>query len=202
MNHYLGSLGSTSVAGPVAPSNYTVKGDICLPNNATVLALWKNLQTQINRLAVVQGVAKIAVDGRIGPGTAKAYSAVTGQPLTASVNLAAAASSGMVSNLKAKADSAGAPAVVPTPPLTIASTVNAAGGVTHPNALVQQLSQGNDVVGLIKTPVGIVLCVGVAFIGYKVVKKVRGKRSSSAAPALVSNPGRRRRRRRAHRSRR
>ena len=49
--------------------NSTKYPGICKPSTVSALATFKRLQTQLNRCASVKGIATIAIDGDIGPGT-------------------------------------------------------------------------------------------------------------------------------------
>lgn len=51
--------------------NSTKYPGVCKPTNFGSLAKFKELQTQLNRVAHAKGISKIAVDGDLGPGTVK-----------------------------------------------------------------------------------------------------------------------------------
>lgn len=45
------------------------RGSLCRPTNFSALAAFKNLQTQLNRVAAAKGWSNVTVDGDIGPTT-------------------------------------------------------------------------------------------------------------------------------------
>lgn len=49
--------------------NSTKYPGICKPSTASALAIFKRLQTQLNRVAYAKGIATISVDGDLGGGT-------------------------------------------------------------------------------------------------------------------------------------
>jgi hypothetical protein len=49
--------------------NSTKYPGVCNPSDADTLAVFKNLQAQLNRVAQAGGIAKVTVDGSIGPAT-------------------------------------------------------------------------------------------------------------------------------------
>lgn len=55
--------------GAVSSTDYVKRGSVCKPANSATLAIFKTMQTQLNRVAQAVGVSKIAVDGDIGSGT-------------------------------------------------------------------------------------------------------------------------------------
>lgn len=57
------------VMGAVSASDFVKRGSVCKPANSATLAIFKDMQSQLNRVAQAVGVSKIAVDGDIGNGT-------------------------------------------------------------------------------------------------------------------------------------
>lgn len=74
----------TPSSSTAAASNWTSVGGVCKATNATYLAAFKELQRQLNRVLDTLGVAKIAVDGAIGPGTLAALQTIGAQATSAS----------------------------------------------------------------------------------------------------------------------
>lgn len=62
MGYTLGSIATSSF-------NSTKYPGVCKPSTTATLAAFKELQQQLNRVASVKGLPKIAVDGDVGPGT-------------------------------------------------------------------------------------------------------------------------------------
>ena len=62
MSYTLGNVDSSSF-------NSTKYPGTCKPSNTAALAIFKELQQQLNRVAQIKNLPKIAVDGDIGPGT-------------------------------------------------------------------------------------------------------------------------------------
>ncbi len=64
----MGYLSMGDTAG--APAfNCTKYAGVCKPSDQATLKLFQELQRQLNRAAAAKGMAKISVDGDIGPGT-------------------------------------------------------------------------------------------------------------------------------------
>ena len=67
---------------------------VCKPSTVAALGTFKRLQTQLNRVAAAKGIATIAIDGDIGPGTLGIFGKVQTQLIayaTANMDLSAAA---------------------------------------------------------------------------------------------------------------
>lgn len=128
--------------GDVASSefNATKYPGIVKPSTPTALAIFKDLQAQLNRVASVTGNKVIMVDGDIGPGTVALFAAV--KPVLMLKSLADAPVIGMTITApqiaqhadviarvaRSYADGKSAPAKVPAPAPTKPPTlVNAAG---------------------------------------------------------------------------
>lgn len=98
-----------------------IGGGICKPRNLPALAAVRELQNQMNRVAQVKGYAKTAADGAVGPGTlalfrlvqSAASGSVMGDP-TSCMGVAPDADV-LGAQVKAYADSLGAPATVAGP---------------------------------------------------------------------------------------
>lgn len=128
---YLNGYGDDVGAG-IAPNiivfNSTKYPGICKPSNKYTLDAFKELQRQLNRVAQLRGLAKIGVDGDIGPGAVGLANKALGAP--ASCTSIASSAPGYASQAKIMADSGGAPATVAGPLVIKPSTlVNAATGV-------------------------------------------------------------------------
>ena len=117
--------------------NSTKYPGICKPSTVSALATFKRLQTQLNRVASVKGIATIAIDGDVGPGTMSLFGKLQASLITYATseqNLAGAvkvgtvlpsscASLAMVSDVvgdiaDSYADSLRAPERPPSPPAT------------------------------------------------------------------------------------
>jgi hypothetical protein len=132
--------------GDVASSefNATKYPGVCKPSTNPTLLLFRELQSQLNRVASVSGLTPIAIDGDIGPGTVALYArekpflAVSVAPIdaAAAIKVSSASTCSQIATVadiiarvaKNYADSQKAPAVVPGPAPTRPPTlVNAKG---------------------------------------------------------------------------
>ncbi len=107
--------GGTSIAA----SDFSVQGAVCKAANLTALNYVKELQRQLNRVAQVKGLGKIGVDGEVGPGTLALFTKVqaaagAGQIAGTPTSCMGVAPDADVlgAQVKAYADSLGAPATV------------------------------------------------------------------------------------------
>jgi hypothetical protein len=147
------------------------------------LASFKEMQNQLNRVAVKRGYSKINVDGRLGQTTVTLYNKVVGTALSAMscdalATRALGVGMGSTSYVKSLADSLGAPATVSAPPTSRPSVPDPKGGMPKD-------PPGLAITDLLFTPIGMVAVAGLAYVGYRYYK---GKKSPSPKPALVSNP--------------
>jgi hypothetical protein len=123
-------MGYLAGLGDVTAADFVVMGSVCKPRNFETLDKFKALQTQLNRGAEAKGVAKIAVDGDIGPATVKLLAAVTGGSASASASSIALVAEALTAQVKSIADQAGIPSKVSSPkPATTPAIVNAAGAI-------------------------------------------------------------------------
>ena len=175
MSEYLtmGADAPVATSGPVPKFNSTKYPGTCKPSDFGTLSLFKALQEQLNRVAQVNGIAKIAVDGDVGPGTlglmAKLGLAASGTPCTS----VAAYVVTFTATTKALADTLQAPAKVSGPAPIKAPTIVTAGNLEIP------APPGAGIIGSIQnmgTP-AIIAAVGIAGgIGYMLFfKKKRRK---------------------------
>ena len=155
MSYTLGSIDSSSF-------NSTKYPGVCKPSTTATLAAFRNLQTQLNRVAQAKSLPKIAVDGDIGPGTLNLAAYVKGvaaADATGSGDTADAASSlvavidtssctalasradDVAANAQFYANALGVPASVPAP-------VN-----TKPTTLVSSTGQETQISGSVQNTV-------------------------------------------------
>jgi len=167
----LGGLTSGAGAGAVLSYNSTKYPGTCKPSNTYTLNLFKALQSQLNRVAQLQGLSKISTDGDIGPGTVSLASRAIGAP--SSCTAIAANVAGYTQQAKIMADTGGAPSSVSAPPQTKPSTiVDAITGMESPapSGIAASLTGLWD--GL--TPAGKIGAVGIlGGIGYYLYKKAK-----------------------------
>jgi hypothetical protein len=167
---YLPTMGATDV---VPGFNTTGSPGVCKPMNQATLDLVFELQRQLNRVAQLRSLTKIAVDGDIGPATAKLYNAVLGTNVTCSTISGIIVAS--TAQIKLLADTLGAPAKVSSPaPAKTPSFVSSTTGleVPAPKPIATSLS---DSFGLSTTTIAL-LAVGAVGAGYYLTKgKKRGK---------------------------
>lgn len=161
--------------------NSTKYPGTCKPSDAYTLGVFKELQMQLNRVAQARSLAKIAVDGDIGPGTVSLANKAIGAP--ANCVAIAGAADGYTNQAKIMADNAGVPGSVSSPAPTRPSTlVNAATGVeTLAPSTGIAASLTNAFSGM--SPLGKALAIGiVGGLGYVLLVKPpkKGARHSSA----------------------
>ena len=149
MSYTLGSVSASSF-------NSTKYPGVCKPSTTATLAIFKALQQQLNRVASVKNLPKVAVDGDIGPGTlnlASYVKAVAAADATGSGDLASIANDvvtiidtssctalasradDVAANVQMYATALGVPTSVPAP-------VN-----TSPTVLVSSSGQETQVAG-------------------------------------------------------
>lgn len=163
---YLPTMGATDM---VVPSFNTTKyPGTCKPANAPTLELVYELQRQLNRVAQMRKLTKIAVDGDIGPGTVKLFNAALGT--SADCTTIGSQVRAFTAQLGVLAATLGAPAKVPAPapakPSTFVDpTTNL--DVIAPKGIAASLS---DSIGL-STPMIAALGVAAVGVGYYVYKR-------------------------------
>lgn len=168
-----------SASGGLTPADFnsTRYPGICKPMNQRALDIVKDLQKQLNRNAHVRGIAKIAIDGDIGPGTLSLLSKVApagaNWSTSSCMNVAAGADI-IAATLKRLADAAGAPSSVsgpmPAKPPTfidikgnVHQDANSAGSIID---TFSNMSTGQKVIAA-------GLLAGIGYLGFKELKKSR-----------------------------
>lgn len=153
--------------------NCTPVSGVCKPMDAGTLAIYKDLQNQINRLASVKGKSLIGVDGRIGSGTVKALNAVMGTSYSSCDEVAALANA-LVGQVKAVANGSGAPTMVQSPaPPAPPSVVSASGAIDHPPDWKLKVA---GFTGFLKSPLGLAVGLGTLIALYSINKSSPNKR--------------------------
>ncbi len=176
------SMGATS-AGDWNSTKYP---GVCKPTNFTALAIAKSLQSELNRLAQVQGLPKIAVDGDIGPSVIRLIQALKPYPFAPflsqtglTCSAVAMQAEAVTATAKAVADAASVPAKVsqpaPSKPITIITP--AGQEVAAPASMQQSSIMGMGLGGL--SPLMILVAGG--FLFYTMHEGKKGKRSSARA---------------------
>lgn len=148
--------------------------NICKPMNASVLATFKNLQAQINRVLYKQGKSLIGVDGRIGPGTVRAANSAMGTNFSNCNELAAIANV-FATQVSALASSMGAPMSVASPqPAAPPSVASGSGAIMHPPDGQLRVA---GFMSFLKSPLGMAVGVGTALALYSISQDTKkGKR--------------------------
>lgn len=108
--------------------NSTKYPGVCKPSNERTLAMFKDLQSQLNRVAQAKGIPKIAVDGDIGPGTIKLMTSAAMIAAGTGCSSVASAAVPFTGAARVIADAAGAPATVVSPAPARPSTLVSATG--------------------------------------------------------------------------
>lgn len=120
--------------------NSTKYPGIVKPSTASTLVMFKKMQSQLDRIAAVKGIAPIAVDGDVGPGTVSLFGAVKAdiaayamflQDIAASTKIALATSAVQIATIadviadeaENYADSLNAPSNPPKPAPSKPSTL-------------------------------------------------------------------------------
>ena len=111
----------------------TALTEVCKPMDANTLAIYKDLQTQVNRLLARLGRPLVRVDGRIGSETRKGINTALNANYSSCDEIAERADE-VAAALRAQADAAGA-AVVPPPPTSKPSIPAPSGEILHPQEM-------------------------------------------------------------------
>lgn len=164
-----------------AATSFKLVGNVCKPMTFDSLHAAQELQRQLNRIAQVKGLQKIAIDGAIGAGTVTLFASATGSSSDCStiganvVNLATA--------VQNQADAMGAPTLVTAPssgaPISLAT---AAGKIVKAPATTQAASILDTVgLGTLSTPMQLALAgaaVGIIYFIGKSAKKSSTKNAT------------------------
>lgn len=147
--------------------NSTKYPGICNPSNFETLDKFKELQRQANRLAQARGIAKIAVDGSIGPGTIGIMKQLLpGSGMTC--NDIAIGAEAFTAQLRILADQAGVSKTVSGPtPVTPPKIVTQAGvDLPAPSGMFGEMSTGVKVAAA-----GLLVVAGFMLFGPKSKKR-------------------------------
>lgn len=115
---YMHQMGDTTVSVTNAPLSFnsTKVPGVCKPMDFKTLAVFEDLQSQLNRVAHAKGLPKIAVDGDIGTGTTGLMVKVGMASAGITCTAVAVAAGAFAAQAKQLADQLGAPAKVSGPP--------------------------------------------------------------------------------------
>jgi hypothetical protein len=159
--------------GDVATSDFVNRNGICKPTNFETLAKFKGLQNQLNRVAQVKGLTKIAVDGDIGPGTLRLLAA-TGVTATSDCSAVAIIAEPLTVQVQAVANAAGAPEKVSSPaPAATPSIVNVTTGLTVPQPAAASVSDAFGRMSQTQMVIAAVAIGGVAYLALGKKKRAR-----------------------------
>jgi hypothetical protein len=189
---------------------------VCKPMNTSALVNFKELQNQLNRIAVAKGWSKVDVDGRIGGATVALWNkaselSVWMSPESGCDGLADLAASGAAaSQARTAANNLNAPAVVSAPITSRPSSPNA--DPSKPPSDPPALAITDTLFGMVSSPFGLVIAAGLGYAAYRLAKggkspaassprpgrpkRARARRPSRARPTRRPSRGRRRRSRR------
>lgn len=163
--------------GSTVPLNFnsTKYAGVCKPSDVRTLSRFRDLQSQLNRVAQVKGLTKIAVDGDIGPATIKLMTSAGMVPAGTGCSTIAAGAVAFTGLAKTIADAGGAPANVAGPIAKPSTLVSATGQET----LAPASPYGGSLLesfNALSTPMKIA-AVGVAGgLGYYLYKSTKKKR--------------------------
>lgn len=165
----MGQIKSADWCSPANPqAGCTTLAGVCKPMNHVTLGKFKELQNQLNRLAVANNLPKINVDGRIGSKTVSLYNKGVGGSMTSCDQLSAITVTGQsISLAKAAALAIGAPAKVDPPITSRPSIAKADGTVADPPLL----SVTDSIFGLFESPIGLLAVAGLGYMGYRTMSK-------------------------------
>lgn len=186
----MGSISSSSF-------NSTKYPGICKPSTTATLAVFKSMQQQLNRVASIKGLPKVAVDGDVGPGTvqlagyvkAVAAADATGADTTGDNVVAdnaatlvdvidasscvaiASRADDIAANAQMYATALGAPAAVPAPVNTSPTVlVSSTGAETQISGSVQNAAASlSDSFGALGTVEKVVVVGALGIAGYIVL---------------------------------
>jgi hypothetical protein len=171
--HSLGDTGMTvSVSNVPLAFNSTKYPGICKPSDTRTLAAFKELQSQLNRLAKGKGLSdRISVDGDIGPGTSNLMVKTGMSTSTMACTAIAVAATAFAAQAKQLADQLKAPASVAGPLPVRAPTLVSSVGLEIP-APATGIGAGvfNAFTGM-STPMKVAAVGILAGIGYFAFKK-------------------------------
>lgn len=125
---------SFAAGNSISMSDFKSIGGVCKPMNFPALRYVQEMQRQMNRVAAKKSFGKIGVDGAVGPGTLtllkKIQAASAGEVMgnTSSCIYVAGDADVIGDQVKAYADSIGAPATTTAPP-SVPQVVTATGAV-------------------------------------------------------------------------
>ncbi len=116
---------TTEIANTPLSFNSTKYPGVCKPMDFRTLAVFQGLQSQLNRLAQVKGLAKVAVDGDIGPGVISLAGKAGIAPVGSACSVIAANAIVYEAQSRLLADTLKAPAMVSGPaPLKAPSIID------------------------------------------------------------------------------
>jgi hypothetical protein len=121
MSYLSNTPGRYGSLGAVDPTHWKTVSGIAKPMDFGTLGIFKDLQTQVNRLAVKFKTGGVSVDGAIGPGTLAKVKDIANHVFYApgmrasSVDDVAGIADEIAANFRAAADNSGIPATVPAP---------------------------------------------------------------------------------------
>lgn len=181
---------------PTSSFNSTSFPGVCKPSDTATLAIFKNLQAQLNRVAQGAGISKISVDGDIGNDTLMLLSAIGaflaqgGVSADPARNILMQASSQGCVGVATQADTLGAaaqgvadqmsvPPKVSQPSSGSSTLVSSGGTVTHVSTPTPASASISDALAGMDTTTLLALAAGAGAIIYFTGKPKRGSARTS-----------------------
>lgn len=180
--------------GDVASTNFVMRSGVAKATNVATLAIFKNLQRQINRLAVaLKRGGTIAEDGDIGFGTLSKFSVVRpSDNWVNSVQVLASKADVLAKAMSAEADKYKVPTTVAAPVSKPPTILQPATGVEVAVTPDQLNANGYAPPGGLGSTGKLLMGVGLVVASYLFFKELQkgGKRSSSSGSRRKYRPAR------------
>lgn len=169
-------LPTAGIPGSLSAADFKgVGAGVCKPTNWDALDAIKEMQRQLNRAAQAKGLAKIEIDGDVGPATSKLVMQTGPYMMVDSANCESISINALIILAQAKgyANQAGVPAQITQPQPRKAPSIVAPTGaiVTQPLSASAMDSFKN-----MSTTTMLLLGAGAVGVGYFITRKKKGRR--------------------------
>lgn len=166
---------------------YKVSGSVCKPTDLATLDKFKQLQSQLNRVANGKGLGTITVDGDLGPATVALYNKVVpaASQVSSCAELAQMATGVALAAVTAIANALGYPP--PPAPAQPSKPVQRPDGTVYESAPPEQGSLLNRVTDFVMSPTGLATLGGLGLVVY-LMRRKKGASTPAAASAPIAAP--------------
>lgn len=168
-------LPTGDIPGSLGPSDFkSVAPGICKPTNFGALDALKEMQRQLNRVAQAKNLAKISIDGDVGPATSQLVRATGAYFMVDPADCMSIATNALTITAQAKgaADAAGVPSQVASPKPPSTPSIIAPTGAIVPQPMAASAA---DAFKNMSTTMMLLLGAGVVGVGYFVTRKKKGR---------------------------